>query len=940
MHHTRFNMLLGLFWIFLSVLVTGLTSLVLGQDAPRLSGTLTEIRVEGSPQNEQLIKTYIRSRPGANVEGINLESERNLVYTLGLFSQVTVDLQSQPTGFVLLVRVRENPRIAEVRVEGSSVPEETWLQRLSLSERIEPEVVFNSTSAERGRSQIQEAYRQEAAFPLDVPVVLSVIPQTPENVAAIEAAERAEAEAAEEGEEAEETTSAELPESTTDLTTVPEGTPVIVSYTITENVPLREIVFEGSTVLEESLLNNFFDTLKQKKEFGLREYQTALQDVAAAYNEQGYRGSGVDVATTTLIDGVLTVKMRELEILSFDTTAIGVDPSEFSLKVGDLYNYNVLLEDIRRVSAGRDTDIVLEPLELASGIRVSFRSGAPASAGAISKITIEGNTAIPTEELLPLLKLKEGDNFTSALANEDFSEINRLYVERGYRIRTDNPAKFNYLTDGTYIIRIEEYKIAGYRVVFDKEKPKTKEHVITRYLPKPGRLYNEREIGNSLNTVARLGGVVPTGLRPLPNEEDPTKSVIVEVSVREQPTAQIEPALSYTTSAETGNEFVGTLTFSDSNFLGEAHNLSVEGNAQTSDLGFTVGGSVSYSIPWIYNNSAYYREKPTSFSVSLFSTVSDDLRLSANGASSVCYNPETGAIFEGCVEEQDVSVGEYTTRDNGVSFRIGRQVAPNTNLAFSAGSTYTIYKLEPGTDCAYNPDGTLVESCDLPYNTALEYLPQSGLSTSLGMDLTFDNRDNPNFPREGVNANVSVELGLGTDYRDPETDQQRAYAYVPLEFGVRTYLQLEDMIPAVNNPNHVFAFKVNAGHQFGGSYPTNNYFSVGDTQINDKTIRGFNADDTNLSRTYGIGTVEYRYDFSFDSFATETIIALVYTDVAWISSMPDFEDYNTPIIAGAGLGVQLNLNIAGIGLPAIRLDYSFSERNPTGIFRFRFGSVF
>jgi outer membrane protein insertion porin family len=116
---------------------------------------------------------------------------------------------------------------------------------------------------------------------------------------------------------------------------------------------------------------------------------------------------------------------------------------------------------------------------------------------------------------------------------------------------------------------------------------------------------------------------------------------------------------------------------------------------------------------------------------------------------------------------------------------------------------------------------------------------------------------------------------------------------------------------------------------------------VGDnSQSNDRLIRGFQGDDINLSKTYGIGTVEYRYDFGFDTFATETIIALVYTDVAWASSMPGFDDYSTPIIAGAGLGVQLNLNIAGVGLPAIRLDYSFSERNPSGVFRFRFGPVF
>jgi outer membrane protein insertion porin family len=922
-------------WLF-GVSFVGVSSGSLGQEVPSLTGTLSEIRVEGTTDYELLVRTVIRSRPGVNVDSINVETERNLVYNIGTFSQVSVNLESQPAGFVLVIRVRENPRIAEVRVVGSSFPEENWLDTLASSELLEPGIVLNSTYAERARTTIQTIYREQAGFPFDVPVVLSITPQTPET----QEAPPEESETPEEGEdpEAAEETPAPPP-TTTDLTTIPEGTPVILTYTVTENVPLREIVFEGSTILEESLLNNFFDTLEQKREFNPQDYTVAVEDVAAAYRERGYRGSGVDRTTTTLVDGVLTVRLRELRILSFDTTAIGVDESEFSLKRGDLYNFDVLLEDIKRISAGRDTDIVLEPLELASGIRVAFRSGPPASAGEITGVTIEGNTVIPTEELLPLLSQNVGDNFTSALANEDFSEINRLYRERGYLIRVDEPNKFNYLSDGTYIIRISEYTTASYRIIFDKENPKTKEYVITRYLPDPGSIYNQEQVRNGLTTVARLGGVVPVSATPQPNPDDPT-SVIVEIAVREQPTAQFRPELSYTTSA-TSSEFVGRISFGDTNFLGEAHDFNAELNAQTSDLGFMFGGSVNYRIPWIYNNDPYYRERPTSFGVSLFSTVEDDQRLTSDGAASVCYNFDTSQIEGECADTEKVSVGQYTTRENGVSFRVGRQILPSLNLSFSARTSYAINKLEPDRACDFNSDEPLADqNCTLPYNAALEFLPQGGVSASLGMALAFDNRDNPNFPKEGVSADASVGLGLGNDYRNPETDVRASYAYVPLEFGVRTYVQLQDIFPEVNNPNHVFAFKVNLGHQFGGDYPRNRYFSVGDSQLNDKLIRGFDSDDTNLSKTYGIGTIEYRYDFGFDSFATETIIGLVFTDVGWVSSMPGFDDYGTPIIAGAGLGVQLNLNIAGIGLPAIRLDYSFSERNPTGIFRFRFGPVF
>jgi outer membrane protein insertion porin family len=927
-------MRLGAFvWLLLFGLVV-LGSETASAQVPSLSGTLSEIRVEGTTEYELLVKTVIRSRAGINVDSINLETERNLVYQLGTFSQVSVDLQSQPAGYVMVIKVRENPRIAEVHVVGSSFPEENWLGPLAQNFLLQPDVVLNTTRAEEARTSIQQTYRNEAGFPFDVPVVLSITPQTPETEAAPEP------ETPEDPENPDATKETPVPPpTTTDLTTIPEGTPVIVTYTVTENEPLREIKFEGNTILEESLLNNFFDTLKQKKEFNTQDYTTALTDISDAYRKQGYRGSGVDRQTTTLVDGVLTVRLRELKIISFDTTAIGVDQSEFSLKVGDLYNYDVLLEDIKRISQGRDTDIALEPLETSTGIRVAFRSGAPASAGEITEVKIEGNTVVPTEELSVLLKLSVGDNFTSALATEDFSEINRLYRERGYLINVNDPAKFNYL-DGTYVIRISEYKITNYTVIFEQESHKTKDYVITRYLPKPGSIYNENEVREGLFTVARLGGVVPISAPPRPDPENPASQLIIDVNVREQPTAQFRPELSYTTSA-TSSQFVGKIGFGDTNFLGEAHDFSTEINAQTSDLGFLFGGNVSYRIPWIYNNDPYYRETPTSFAVSLFSTVQDNQRLNSDGASSVCYNFATGEIFSGCADEQKISVGDYTTRENGVSFRVGRQILPDLNLSFSARSSYSIYKLEPGKACEFNADGTLKNrNCALPYGDALEFLPQGGLSSSLGMGISFDNRDNPNFPKEGVSIDASVGLGFGNDYRKPETNAQASYAYVPLEFGVRTYVQLQDFIPGVTDPNHVFAFKVNFGHQFGGAYPRNRYFSVGDSQINDRLIRGFNSDDTNLSKTYGIGTIEYRYDFGFDSFATETIIGLVFTDVGWVSSMPGFYDYGTPIIAGAGLGVQLNLNIAGIGLPAIRLDYSFSERSPSGIFRFRFGPVF
>jgi len=38
--------------------------------------------------------------------------------------------------------------------------------------------------------------------------------------------------------------------------------------------------------------------------------------------------------------------------------------------------------------------------------------------------------------------------------------------------------------------------------------------------------------------------------------------------------------------------------------------------------------------------------------------------------------------------------------------------------------------------------------------------------------------------------------------------------------------------------------------------------------------------------------------------------------------------------------VQVNLGFGGVMLPALRFDYAFSERHPSGEFRFSVGTVF
>ncbi len=865
---------------------------------PELRGNLVEVRIIGvsDPGLERLVRVNLTSRNGTPVNRVDLEAERNRVLAMGTFAEVSLNLEDRGSGPILIVRVQENPRIAEITIEGSSFPEDRLLEILDERNLLRAGAIFNSLRAQEAQATLQLIYRDNN-FPFDVPVTLDAAPVEDPDLA--------------QGEQ----------------------TPLRLTYIVSESVPMTELTFEGSSVLSEEQLTEILQPLEAASTFSIETYTNAVNAIAEAYSEQGFRGSGVDRDRTELVNETLNLRFKELKIVSIDTTAIGVEPADLSLKVGDLYNYDVLLNDVRRLAKGRSSDIRLEPLITRSGdVRVSFRVGAPDSAGPVDEILIEGNTVIATEELMALISLNVGDTFTSELAREDFRKIQALYDEKGYVIVSQ--PDFNYL-DGQYVQRITELKIAAYEVVFQDEKSRTDKTVITRYLPKVGSVFNFNAVRRGLISVARQGAVQPLNILSVPTETP--DEIIVRIPVQENQTRTFTPALQYATGTGPNSGFTASASYSDTNFLGRAHNFSVALDGQSTDLGLQFGGRVSYSIPWLFIDALDFQEVQTSVSASLFSEVSNNQPLNSGGNSKV--------LFPGAedIPENYVFVGEYSQRDSGLRFSIGRAIYDNTTLRFSARGSYSDYVLEPGKACSLDADGNVEDnSCALAAADALEFMPQSGLSSFINADIIYDDRDSPEFPRSGVRAEASVGVGFGTDFRDAVTQEQKPYVYERLEFGVRTYALLKDIAPEeIQDPNHVFAFKLSAGQQFGGDYPTNKYFLVGNTPGNEATlIRGYRREDFNASQTYVIGSLEYRYDFGFSTAATQTIIGIAFVDVGWASGVPGFDNYATPVFAGAGLGVQVNLGFGGVALPAIRFDYGFSERNPSGVFLFRVGPVF
>jgi outer membrane protein insertion porin family len=877
----------------LLLLVLWLSGAALAQGTlPTAQGPLLEVRVEGTTTFADIVRTIVAARAGTQAERVDLEAERNRVYALGTFEEVSVTLEDRGAGPVLIVRVRENPPVAAVEVVGTTLLEGEVLRDAIVAEHLlDPGRTLNALRAERAIETLQGIYRS-VGVPYDVDVTLEVLQ------------EQAGAE--------------------------PGGrTPVRLRYLVEESVPLRRVVFEASSLLSEAELEELFAGVAIQDTFGFGLYRQAVDAVSERYWEAGLRQSGVDLERSTLENGQLTVRFRELRIAAFDTVALGVPASQLSLAVGDLFNYDVLLEDVRRLARGRSSDVRIETLATSAGaVRVRFALGAPDTAGPVREVVIEGNTVLDDAVLEDLLALGVGDTFTSALADEDFRRLRAAYDEVGVVI--DGRPSYNYL-DGTYVQRITELRIAGYSVVYDGAPGRTEERVVTRYLPAVGEIVDLGRLDDGLRRLARLGIVTPVNRLLVPAEEP--GEVTVEVVLRSNTTGLLQPGAQYST--ETG--FSASVSYAESNLWGLAHNLSAEVQALTSDLGLQLGASVRYAVPWLDLPVLDLQEVPTSLTVSLFSRVEVNQPLTVDGSFEVAYPglPDR--------EGTRVPVGEYLVRSSGASFSVGRRVLPNTDLVVAARGAYDVYRLEPAREaCEFDDDGNVVNAprCALPEEAAAELLPAGGLSAFTSATLTYDGRDSVAFPREGVAASVSFGVGWGNDQRDPISGEPAPYVYQQVQAGVKTYLTLADVLDEVDDRNHVFAVRLNVGHQFGDGYPANRRFRVGRVSVEATELRGYLDTDFDLSRSYLTSSVEYRYDFGFASVATDTIIGIVFADVGFVPDGTDATLAGTALYGSVGAGVQVNLGFGGVSLPALRFDYGFSARNPSGVFSFRVGPVF
>ena len=227
----------------------------------------------------------------------------------------------------------------------------------------------------------------------------------------------------------------------------------------------------------------------------------------------------------------------------------------------------------------------------------------------VESVTLEGNTLIPTEDLLKEMTTKPGSVLNIKQLYEDLSLISALYRKKGYIYSgIYNPGR-QVDIDGTKInIKLHESKISKISIEGNK---KTRDYVIMReLLMEEGQIMNRDGIADSLRNLRNLDFFELE--QPEINLDPETGDTDIKIRLKDMKTGTASFGGGYSSV----NGFVGFVDATERNFRGKGQSLRVKtqfGGEQAYELAFT---------------EPYWKGKRQAIGASIFRTIvdRDDIR--------------------------------------------------------------------------------------------------------------------------------------------------------------------------------------------------------------------------------------------------------------------------------------------------------------------------
>ncbi len=504
----------------------------------------------------------------------------------------------------------------------------------------------------------------------------------------------------------------------------------------------------------------------------------------------------------------------------------------------------------------------------------------------VKDFTIEGNSVIPTEDILATLTGMKGKPQNITQLNIAISKIQDLYQEKGYILAridsvTDDP-------DGTINISIKEGIIDKIMI---EGNEKTKDYIVARnILTEPGMIYNENLIKEDLVRLYATQAFKDVTREIEPSEDIPD-AYDITIKIQEQRTASI----SVGGGLDTVTGLFGSMGITENNFRGRCERLSLTGLVGTGVIlndssvkdHMNIQAELSYFKPYFYNadtslNTRIFFRDFGSYQVPL--AVERRYGGEVTLAHKLKFNRHATATFSLGAENIDVKEGDF----NGIS------------------ALYRRYNI-PISDRAKQLEG--------------------GLFLSLSPALLYDTRDSATVTRHGTMASLRFDENIGLNGFDKTNGKLTG--------------MIKQYVPVAKKSS--LSFTVKGGGAIHGDIPEVMAYRLGGPY----TVRGFKMSGVGTGNAFVMGSAEFATPIPFlDRTRIAFLNNLRFT--VWADAGKVFDGtitnklYDRPMYA-VSAGVGLKVFIPGMG--PLSIDYGIPLTNPgnngskNGYFTFGVGDL-
>ncbi|MCO4783532.1 MAG: BamA/TamA family outer membrane protein [Candidatus Cloacimonetes bacterium] len=301
-------------------------------------------------------------------------------------------------------------------------------------------------------------------------------------------------------------------------------------------------------------------------------------------------------------------RITDIDVRGNQNTAKQIIMLSIGSKVGDFITKDQVIKDVTTIYKLGYFQAPPQPQteKHGSGVRLVFYVSENPQ---VSTIKVEGNTLIPTENILEDISTKVGSVLNIRQLYEDLALISKLYKDKGYIYSGIYDPTKQVKIDGTDIVlKIKESRINSINI---KGNRKTKKYVIMReLLMEEGQIIKQQNLVDSFRNLRNLDYFEIENPDIAVNPESGDVNITLNLKDTKTGTASFGGGYSSL------NGFVGFVDATERNFRGKGQTLRVKtqfGGEQAYELAFT---------------EPYWKGKKQAIGASVFRTIvdRDDIR--------------------------------------------------------------------------------------------------------------------------------------------------------------------------------------------------------------------------------------------------------------------------------------------------------------------------